>query len=204
MKLNKNNEILSFLYIWYGFRLGVILSGRREMAGCHGCTIIGRIRCNVTVSFLRVYRKLELSRVNVYRENCSESCHRQHIQKSLKSLMRSNFQIITNNPGAIFVTDRNSSLLDIGSGLCVYPCKKLRGSANKDEYSKIKILDLFPIIFDNKLWEILVTGTNHFAYQTMHDERKRRKMDDAWYPITLDEIFKGLLCTVYVTPRGLL
>lgn len=91
----------------------------------------------------------------------------------------------------IFVTDRNSGisfLVDIGTGLCVYPRKKLRGSANKDEYSKIKMLGLFSIIFDNKLWEILVTETNRFAYQTMHDERKRRKVDDAWYPITLDEI----------------
>lgn len=51
MKLNKNNEVLSFLYIRYGFRLGVILSGRREVAGCHGFTIIGRIRCNVSVGF---------------------------------------------------------------------------------------------------------------------------------------------------------
>lgn len=30
--------------------------------------------------------------------------------------------------------------------------------------------------------------TNRFAYQTMHDERKRRKVDNAWYPVTLDEI----------------
>lgn len=90
----------------------------------------------------------------------------------------------------IFVTDRNSRisfLVDIDTDLCVYPRKKLRGSANKDEYSKIKMLDLLSIIFDNKLWEILVTETNRFVYQTMHDERKRRKVDDAWCPITLNE-----------------
>lgn len=51
-----------------------------------------------------------------------------------------------------------------------------------------KILDLFSIIFDNKLWEILVTETNRFAYQTMHDEYKRRNVDDNWYPVTLDEV----------------
>lgn len=50
------------------------------------------------------------------------------------------------------------------------------------------ILELFSIIFDNKFWEILVTETNRFAHQTMHDERKRRKLDDTWYPVILDEI----------------
>lgn len=51
-----------------------------------------------------------------------------------------------------------------------------------------KILDLFSIVFDNKLWEILITETNRFAYQTMHDEYKRRKVDDNWYPVPLDEV----------------
>lgn len=50
-----------------------------------------------------------------------------------------------------------------------------------------KILDLFSIVFDNKLWEILVTKTNRFAYQIMHDEYKRRKVDN-WYPVTIDEV----------------
>ena len=77
--------------------------------------------------------------------------------------MRSNFQIITNNLAAFSwrIGIRGFlNLVDIGTDLCLYPRKILRGSANKDEYSKIKILDLFSIIFDNKLWEILVTETN--------------------------------------------
>lgn len=51
-----------------------------------------------------------------------------------------------------------------------------------------RILDLFFITFDNKFWEILVTETNRFADQTIHDERKKRYVDDTWYPVTLDEI----------------
>ncbi|XP_046142213.1 piggyBac transposable element-derived protein 4-like [Osmia bicornis bicornis] len=51
-----------------------------------------------------------------------------------------------------------------------------------------RILDLFFIIFDNKFWEILVTETNRFAQQTIHNEHKRRHVDDTWYPVTLDEM----------------
>ncbi|KAK2575211.1 hypothetical protein KPH14_002631 [Odynerus spinipes] len=50
-----------------------------------------------------------------------------------------------------------------------------------------RILDLFFIIFDNKFWEILVTETNPFADQTIHDERKKRYVDDTWYSVTSDE-----------------
>lgn len=50
------------------------------------------------------------------------------------------------------------------------------------------ILELFSIIFDNKLWDIIIMETNRFAYQEMNDECKRRKVDDNWYPVTLDEI----------------
>ncbi|XP_043501581.1 piggyBac transposable element-derived protein 1-like [Polistes fuscatus] len=38
-----------------------------------------------------------------------------------------------------------------------------------------RILDLFFITYDNKFWEILVTETNRFADQTLHDERKKRR-----------------------------
>ncbi|XP_015180955.1 PREDICTED: piggyBac transposable element-derived protein 2-like [Polistes dominula] len=51
-----------------------------------------------------------------------------------------------------------------------------------------RILDLFFITFDNKFWEILVTETNRFADQTLHDERKKRYVDDTWYSVTSDEI----------------
>ncbi|XP_033361397.1 piggyBac transposable element-derived protein 4-like [Bombus vosnesenskii] len=51
-----------------------------------------------------------------------------------------------------------------------------------------RILNLFFITFDNKFWEILVTETNRFADQTIHDELKKRYVDDTWYPVTLDEI----------------
>ncbi|XP_012244020.1 uncharacterized protein LOC100749365 [Bombus impatiens] len=37
-----------------------------------------------------------------------------------------------------------------------------------------RILNLFFITFDNKFWEILVTETNRFADQTIHDELKKR------------------------------
>lgn len=50
------------------------------------------------------------------------------------------------------------------------------------------LLELFFIIFDNKFWEIFVVETNRFAYQAMHDERKKQKVDDTWYPVTLDEM----------------
>lgn len=50
------------------------------------------------------------------------------------------------------------------------------------------LLELFFIIFDNKFWEIFVAETNRFAYQAMHDERKKQKVDDTWYPVTLDEM----------------
>ena len=51
-----------------------------------------------------------------------------------------------------------------------------------------RILDLLFITFDNKFWEILVTEANRFVDQTIHDERKKRYVDDTWYPVTLDEI----------------
>ncbi|KAI4482901.1 hypothetical protein M0802_013618 [Mischocyttarus mexicanus] len=41
-----------------------------------------------------------------------------------------------------------------------------------------KILDLFFITFDKKFWKSLVTETNRFADQTIHDERKKRCVDD--------------------------
>lgn len=50
------------------------------------------------------------------------------------------------------------------------------------------ILDLFFITFDKKFWESLVTERNRFADQTIHDERKKRCVDDTWYPVTLDEM----------------
>lgn len=40
------------------------------------------------------------------------------------------------------------------------------------------LLKLFSIIFDNKFWEIFITEINRFAYQAMHNKRKRRKVDD--------------------------
>ncbi|KAG7202527.1 hypothetical protein KM043_009727 [Ampulex compressa] len=51
-----------------------------------------------------------------------------------------------------------------------------------------RILDRFFIKFDNKFWEILVAETNRFADQTIHGERKKRYVEDTWYPVTLDEI----------------
>ncbi|XP_043498457.1 piggyBac transposable element-derived protein 4-like [Polistes fuscatus] len=49
------------------------------------------------------------------------------------------------------------------------------------------LLDLFFIIFDDNLWDIVVTETNRYAEQIMSNGR-RRKLDDGWFPITKDEI----------------
>jgi len=43
-------------------------------------------------------------------------------------------------------------------------------------------------MFDDKFWEILVTETNLFARQTINNERKKRKVDDTWYPVTFDKL----------------
>lgn len=49
------------------------------------------------------------------------------------------------------------------------------------------LLELFSIVFD-KFWEILATETNRFGLQAMHNKQKRRRVDDTWYSVTLDEM----------------
>ncbi|XP_015437848.1 PREDICTED: piggyBac transposable element-derived protein 4-like [Dufourea novaeangliae] len=49
------------------------------------------------------------------------------------------------------------------------------------------LLDLFLIIFNENLWDIVVTETNRYAEQIMSNGR-RRKQDDGWFPVTKDEI----------------
>nr|XP_034194807.1 piggyBac transposable element-derived protein 4-like [Osmia lignaria] len=48
------------------------------------------------------------------------------------------------------------------------------------------ILDLFFVVFDENLWDIVVTQTNLYAEQIMDNGRKR--LDDGWFSVTKDQI----------------
>lgn len=48
-------------------------------------------------------------------------------------------------------------------------------------------LDLFFVVFDENLWDTVVTQTSLYAQQIMNNGRRRR-LDDGWFPVAKDEI----------------
>ncbi|XP_043485876.1 piggyBac transposable element-derived protein 4-like [Polistes fuscatus] len=51
-----------------------------------------------------------------------------------------------------------------------------------------KEVGVFNIMFNSIFWENLVTETNLYAKQVINNGNKRRKIDEAWFPIDCDEL----------------
>lgn len=49
-------------------------------------------------------------------------------------------------------------------------------------------LNIFHLIFDDLFWDNIVTETNRFADQVRENPRRRRELDDTWFPIDAIEI----------------
>jgi hypothetical protein len=49
-------------------------------------------------------------------------------------------------------------------------------------------IDFFNLFFDNSFWDLIVTETNRFAEQTINCLDTKKKMDENWEPIDLNEL----------------
>lgn len=49
-------------------------------------------------------------------------------------------------------------------------------------------LDIFHLIFDDIFWDNIVTETNRYADQIRENPRRRRELDDTWFPVDVIEI----------------
>lgn len=61
-------------------------------------------------------------------------------------------------------------------------------------------LNFFEEVFDKHFWQTLTTETNRYADQVIKgDSAKKKKIDDAWYPVTVDEMKAYIALSIIMT-----
>lgn len=61
-------------------------------------------------------------------------------------------------------------------------------------------LNFFDEVFDKHFWQMVTEETNRFAVQVIQgDTTKKKKIDDAWYPVTVDEMKAYIALSIIMT-----
>lgn len=60
-------------------------------------------------------------------------------------------------------------------------------------------LKVFEEVFANEFWETLVEETNRYAEQVIGDETKKKKIDDEWFPVSIDEMKAFMALSIIMT-----
>lgn len=72
----------------------------------------------------------------------------------------------------------------------------LRRLGSKPSASKV-----FEEVFDQEFWESLTTETNRYAAQVIEgdDDTKKKKIDERWFPVTIDEMKAYIALSIIMT-----